>query len=259
MRTPLAACILAACLLLPGQPSRAQTTGAAPVPVVVEGVVPDEATKATILAKVRAVYGADRVVDRVRIAAVAAPPNWSENVAKLVDPQLKQVSEGALDINGNSVTIRGTVGNELQRQQIASQLLTSLNATYSVNANSLRVGGSPQTLLDDVLADRIIEFESGSDRLTPVGQRILDELVEPMKQVGNSRVQIIGHTDNVGQRQTNLALSLARAERVRDYFRQRGVPTRGLSVLGLGPDEPVADNATPEGRARNRRIQFKVQ
>ncbi|MGY0651031.1 OmpA family protein [Luteimonas sp. A537] len=257
MRTAIATGILAIGFLAP-HAVLAQAGGADLPPIVVEGVVPDEATKAAVLAKVREVYGAERVVDKVLIGTVVAPPNWSENVAKLVDPKLKQVTKGELDVNGNSVTIKGTVVNELQRQQVASQLLTSLNSSYAVNADGLVIGGSPQNLIDEVLADRIIEFESGSDRLTPAGQRILDELVGPMKDVGNARVQIIGHTDNVGQRQANLGLSLARAERVLEYFSGRGVPTSGLSVLGRGPDEPVADNATPDGRARNRRIQFTV-
>lgn len=257
MRTVVATGLLATGLLAP-HAALAQAGNAGPQPIVVEGVVPDESTKATVLAKVREVYGAERVVDQVRIGTVVAPPNWSDNVAKLVDPKLRAVSKGQLDVNGNSVTIKGIVGNELQRQQVASQMLTSLNASYSVNADGLVVGGSPQNLIDEVLADRIIEFESGSDRLTPAGQQILDELVGPMKDVGAARVQIIGHTDNVGPRQSNLGLSLARAERVLAYFREQGVPTSGLSVQGLGPDEPVADNATPDGRARNRRIQFKV-
>lgn len=257
MRTVIASCVLVTCLLAPGA-SGAQAGAAEAAPILVEGVVPDEATKAAVLAKVREVYGADRVVDQVRLGSVVAPPNWSENVTKLVDPKLRQVSNGKLDVNGNSVTITGMVVNELQRQQVASQMLTALNSTYSVDAGGLVVGGSPQNLIDEVLANRIIEFESGSDRLTPAGQRILDELVEPMREIGSARVQIAGHTDNVGQRQANIALSLARAERVLEYFQQRGIPAAGLSVVGRGPDEPVADNATPDGRARNRRIQFKV-
>jgi len=248
--------ILALCLSLTVL-AQASASGAEN-PVIVEGVVPDEATKSVVLAKVRGLYGAERVVDRVRIDSVVAPPSWGENVAKMVDPLLKQVSSGELDINGNSVRISGQVVNEMQRQQVTNHLLTSLNSSYAVNASGLRTGGSPQNLLDEVLANRIIEFESGSANLTPVGQSILNELLVPMRQIGNARVQIIGHTDNVGNPQANVALSQARAEAVRSYFRQQGVPDAGLSVLGLGAAQPVADNSTPQGRARNRRIQFKV-
>ena len=54
------------------------------------------------------------------------------------------------------------------------------------------------------------------------------------------------------------ALSTARAESVKAYLVQRGIPEAALSTSGLGPDRPVADNATPQGRARNRRIEFRV-
>ena len=71
-------------------------------------------------------------------------------------------------------------------------------------------------------------------------------------------MQVVGHTDDVGNRQANLALSHARAEAVRDHLVALGVPRENLAVLGKGPDEPVADNATDDGRARNRRIQFQI-
>src|SRR5690606_41220682 len=108
------------------------------------------------------------------------------------------------------------------------------------------------------LGARISEFESGSARLTDVGRVILDEMAEKMSGMSDARVQIIGHTDNVGQRQSNIALSHARAEAVRAYLVGKGIARANLSVLGQGPDEPVADNQTADGRARNRRIQFRV-
>jgi OmpA-OmpF porin, OOP family len=254
--------LLASLLLLAATASDAQTPGPRPAadekPVIVDGVVPDEATKALILSKVRAVYGEQRVVDRIRIDAVVAPPDWARYVGDLVTPALKDVSAGELDVSGNSVRIRGQVAGEAQKQQVANHLLTALNSTYTVDTKGLRIAAAPQRLLDDVLANRIIEFQSGSATLTPTGASILDELVEPMRQIGNARVEIIGHTDNVGSRQSNLTLSFARAQAVRMYFSSKGVPDTGLSVRGMGPDQPVADNSTEDGRARNRRIQFKV-
>lgn len=248
--------MLCLCLVMVG--AQAQNAPAAGKLVVVEGVVPDEATKATLLAAMRELYGAGRVVDLVRVDSVVAPPNWGESVAKLAGSQLKQVSSGELDINGSSVRISGQVMNEVLRQQVVNHVLASLNSSYTVNTNGLRIGGSPQNLLDEALADRIIEFERGSAMLAPAGKAVLDELVDPMKQIGDTLVQIIGHTDNVGMRQANVALSQARAETVRAYFLQRGIPAESMSVLGVGPDEPLADNRTVEGRTRNRRIQFKV-
>ncbi|MDR1075797.1 MAG: OmpA family protein [Xanthomonadaceae bacterium] len=236
-------------------PLRAQ----APAPVVIEGVVPDEATRATLLTSLRELYGADRVVDRLRIDNVVALPNWAGNIAKLASQELRQVSPGQLDVNGNNVRISGQVANETQRQNVLNHVLTSLNSTYTVNGSGLRVGGSPQLLIDEILVNRIVEFESGSATLTPVGLAVLGELLEPMRQLGDSRVEIIGHTDNVGRLGANVALSRARAETVRAYFRQNGIPDGAMSVSGAGPDQPVADNGSIEGRARNRRIEFRVR
>ena len=61
---------------------------AAPGKVVVAGVVPDESTRAAVLAKVREVYGADRVVDQLGVGPLVAPPNWSQQVQKLINPEL---------------------------------------------------------------------------------------------------------------------------------------------------------------------------
>jgi OOP family OmpA-OmpF porin len=72
------------------------------------------------------------------------------------------------------------------------------------------------------------------------------------------RVEVIGHTDNSGSRAGNVSLSQARAEAVRTYVASRGINPELIAVSGEGPDRPVADNRTAQGRARNRRIEFKV-
>lgn len=235
----------------------AQAPSAAEQPVVVEGIVPDQATKAQILDKLRGIYGAQRVVDSIEVQDITTPPDWGRYVAGMLTTDLRQVSNGKLEVDGQSVRISGQVVNEAQRQQVISGISTAGNRLYTVT-NSLRTGGSPQNILDATLADRIIEFESGSARLTAQGAGILDEMAQKMQALGAIQLQIIGHTDNVGPRPANVALSAARAETVRAYLQQRGVDGSRFSVAGRGPDEPAADNATPEGRARNRRIQFQV-
>lgn len=224
--------------------------------VVASGVVPDEASKAMLLARLRELYGAGRVVDQISIGNVVLPASWSASVQNLIQPNLKLVSKGQLSVEGNNVGIRGEVANEAQRQQIASDMAAALNPTYVVR-NGLRVGGSQQ-LLDAALGKRIIEFETAQAVLRPSGQKILDEMVLALGKVKGRKVEVIGHTDNTGAREGNLALSLARAETVRTYLIQRGVMPDMISVAGFGPDRPVAENTSDEGRARNRRIEFRI-
>ncbi|MBA5608407.1 OmpA family protein [Duganella sp. FT3S] len=247
-------------LLAVSFPAAAQVPAPAtpkPGQVLVSGTVPDEASKAAMLARLRELYGAEQVVDQIAIGRVVLPPNWVGYVQKLIGANLKLISKGQLKIDGNNVSVHGEVANEAQRQQIASDFATSLNPTYTVN-NGLRVSAAEQNLLDATLAHRIIEFDSGKATLTPSGQAILDEMAGALHKVKDRKVEVIGHTDNVGLRESNVALSLARAEAVRTYLAGRGISPDMVTVSGQGPDRPVADNASPDGRARNRRIEFRV-
>ncbi len=228
-----------------------------PGQVVASGTVADEASKTAVLAKLREVYGADKVLDQITIGQVTTPANWSDYVQKLITPDLKQVSKGQLKIDGTTVSVRGEVVNEAQRQRIASDFATRLNPTYTVT-NGLRVSAADQGVLDRTLANRIVEFESGQAVLTPTGRAILDEMGAAMLKLKGQKVEIIGHTDNVGLRASNQNLSQARAEAVRNYLSGKGIPAETLVASGSGPDRPIASNDTAEGRARNRRIEFRM-
>ncbi|NMF90408.1 OmpA family protein [Aromatoleum petrolei] len=225
--------------------------------VHVTGTVPDESARVAIISRLRELYGAEKVVDRLDSGGVVAPPGWSGHVVKTLGNGIRDVRQGQLEVNGTQVTITGNVANETRRQQVASEIATVLNPTYTVN-NGLRVPAGAQALLDQTLADRVVEFESGSAILTPTGVAILDEMAAAIARLDRPRVDIIGHTDSTGNRATNIALSLARADTVKDYLTAKGIPAAGLSARGAGPDRPVTPNDTPEGRARNRRIEFRL-
>jgi OOP family OmpA-OmpF porin len=139
-----------------------------PGQVVVAGTVPDEATRVAVISRLRELYGAERVVDQLSLGQVVAPPQWSQHVQKLLSPSLKQVSHGQLSVQGQTVDLKGEVGNEAVRQQLASEMAQSLNPTYTVR-NGLRVAVQEQVVVDQALANRIVEFEPGSAVLRPVG------------------------------------------------------------------------------------------
>lgn len=249
----LIATLVAMALTATTAPARADNAA----PIVVSGTVGDDAAKATLLGRLRAVYGPERIVDQLAVGRVAMPPNWNDQVGKLIGPNLKLVSHGQLQVDGTSVNLRGDVASEAQRTQIASDIALALDASYTVN-NGLRVTASEQGVLDAALADRIIEFESGKATLTDSGKAILDQMSVALLKLKEKKVEVIGHTDNAGSRAGNLSLSQARAEAVKAYVAGHGVNPDMVAVSGEGPDRPVADNRTPEGRARNRRIEFKV-
>jgi OmpA-OmpF porin, OOP family len=235
----------------------AQNAAPTPGQVVITGTVPDDASKQAILSKLREVYGTDKVVDQMSVGAVVMPPNWNTYVQKLISPNLKSISRGQLKVDGNVVSVRGEVGNEAQKQQIASDIASSLNPSYIVN-NGLRVTASDQGMLDQTLANRVVEFEVGKSYLTPQGMKILDEMAAALQKLKGQKVEVIGHTDDQGLRASNVALSQARADAVKSYFASKGLDTSTMTTSGVGPDRPVASNTTGEGRARNRRIEFRL-
>ena len=193
----------------------------------------------------------------LEVGGVVPPPNWADYMSKLLTDNLKEVHKGQMQVTGTRVALKGTVANEALRQQVVSKIALALNPTYTVDNALVVAGPAAQEVLDRTLSNRIVEFESGSATLTPKGVVILDEMVAAMKQIGMPKVQIIGHTDSSGNRQANVSLSLARANSVRDYLISKGIPAESLTAMGSGPDHPVTSNATAEGRARNRRIEFR--
>ncbi|MFL6709641.1 MAG: OmpA family protein [Massilia sp.] len=226
-------------------------------PIVVSGTVVDEAARAALLARLRQVFGAARVVDQLSVGSVSATPDWNERLSRLIRANLKQVSHGQLKFEGDTASVRGDVASEALRQQIGAELSASAGAGVTIN-NGLRVVATEQSVLDATLANRIIEFDSGKATLTDSGRAILDQMSVALLGLKDKKVEVIGHTDNAGSRAGNLALSQARAEAVRSYVAAKGVKPDNVAVSGEGPDRPVADNRTAEGRARNRRIEFKV-
>ena len=103
-----------------------------------------------------------------------------------------------------------------------------------------------------------VTFETGSAEFTPDYARVLDVGVSVLTRDQSLRLVIEGHTDADGPAEANLALSRVRAEAVRDYFVENGIDPDRLEAVGLGETVAIAPNDTPDGRARNRRIEFKL-
>lgn len=97
-------------------------------------------------------------------------------------------------------------------------------------------------------------FEFGKTELLPSAYPALDQLLIQMRKVSNSRWRITGYTDNVGPENINNRVSSERAESVLEYFSSKGIAKTRFEIIGMGEENPVADNNTEEGRALNRRV-----
>lgn len=103
-----------------------------------------------------------------------------------------------------------------------------------------------------------VTFELDSAQLTPRSRDVLERVADDLLEHPTLRVEVQGHTDSSGAEVYNLDLSQRRAEAVRAYLLSRGVEARQVEASGYGESRPIADNDTPEGRARNRRVVISV-
>ncbi len=116
-----------------------------------------------------------------------------------------------------------------------------------------------QKQMVDRLAQNTIKFRTGSDEIESESSSVIDDLAGVLKNCANVKVEIAGHTDNVGAPEMNKDLSLRRAQSVAKALEGKGIAADRMSAAGYGEERPVASNDTREGRAQNRRTEFVVK
>lgn len=103
-----------------------------------------------------------------------------------------------------------------------------------------------------------VSFDTGRYDIKPAMRPVLDQIATTLNQHAVTRVTIVGHTDSTGSDAVNNPLSVNRAAATRDYLSSRGVAMGRMSIDGRGSHEPLADNTTAAGRAKNRRVEIFV-
>ena len=123
---------------------------------------------------------------------------------------------------------------------------------YNFNIEMIKVKVGKKVVLNNIL------FETGKSILTSGSYTELDHLLSIMKENAQMKIEISGHTDNTGSAPINTKLSEARAKVVVDYLVQKGIDRSRMNFKGYGSLQPVAENTTVAGRAKNRRVEFKI-
>lgn len=104
-----------------------------------------------------------------------------------------------------------------------------------------------------------VNFDFNSAKISPESYPILYDAAKTLLSQSDVRVEIQGYTDNIGSESYNMKLSQMRADAVKAYLQSKGIAASRLRAVGYGESNPVADNKTADGRAMNRRIEFKIQ
>lgn len=106
--------------------------------------------------------------------------------------------------------------------------------------------------------ESVVNFGFDSSNLTPSSEENLAKLAKVLKEQPNTNISIYGHTDSKGSDDYNLKLSERRANSVVNYLNSLGISLSRMTPKGMGETEPIATNDTPEGRAKNRRVEFAI-
>ncbi len=116
-----------------------------------------------------------------------------------------------------------------------------------------------EPVIETVTIDGMAFFDFDKAELDSEAQAKLDAIIDQLKTfVSVKEIRITGHTDSIGTREYNQKLSERRAEAVASYLISRGVNPKLITTAGMGEDQPVADNSTKEGRAKNRRAVIEI-
>ncbi|MBD3345147.1 MAG: OmpA family protein [Chitinivibrionales bacterium] len=109
-----------------------------------------------------------------------------------------------------------------------------------------------------VTFDSDVLFDKGSADLDQEAKDNLEEMAEVMQKYEDTNILIVGHTDSTGTKEDQKEISEQRAEAVSDYLKLQGISGVRISTVGMGAADPVATNATPEGRQKNRRVEIAI-
>ena len=235
--------------------------------VQLRGRVPDDLMNSTAEQFAFAKFGQANVTMGTRVTE-GLPAGWSVRVLAGVEA-LSALSNGAVTVQPDKVSVRGNTGSPTASQEIARLLIDKLGTAADVEIDVTYVkeldpiAGLPTpeecvAKITTVSETRKISFDPGSADLAANAQGIIDDIADILKKCANLRVRIAGYTDSQGREEMNQQLSQQRAQSVLDALRLRRVPVGAFEAIGYGEADPIADNDTEEGREANRRIEFSL-
>lgn len=199
---------------------------------------------AAVVAAVAVLAGCETMDERTKGTAAGAA------IGALGGAVISKATGGKAGTGAVVGGVVGAVGGNLWSKRMEEKRRAMEQATAGTGIDVARTADNQ--LKVNVPSD--LSFAVGRADLQPSLRPVLDQFARGLDQT--MHVRIVGHTDSTGSDAINDPLSLARARTVRDYLEDRGVPAARLEIAGRGSREPVADNGSDAGRAKNRRVEI---
>ena len=228
------------------------------------GNVPDMAVQNAILKSARLKFGTIEIRDGMELLPGA--PDGFEQAVLMALQALSRLDQSEAILKDRSLAVEGTALSEAALQDIERLLASGLPEGIS-GQGALSLSEPPdavfsaeacQRQLDSLAGSNMVLFETGEAGIETHSFGFLDRIAATANQCGTVRLEISGHTDSDGSEADNLALSERRAEAVADYMTAAGIDAGRLLAVGHGESRPVQGNETEQGKAANRRIEFRV-
>lgn len=237
--------------------------------VSLTGFASSEAERDGILADAQISFPSKVTDNKIRIATGAPDADW-RRVAAVNLAGLAKLDSGGFSMNDADSFLRGQTMSTQARADV-NGLVRSLPAGYSgatnivvpdaeaENTGTINSEAVCQGLFDDLKGDSKINFAyNRAEIVDPASLALIKTLASAAKQCSRFRISVDGHTDADGSESYNLDLSRRRAEEVVKHLINNGVDGQNITGSGYGESRPIAGNDTPEGMAKNRRIEFKI-
>ncbi|MUL64415.1 hypothetical protein BOO86_08075 [Mycobacterium sp. CBMA 234] len=277
-------------------PTPAQTVGldmtAAPLAltrdgntVTISGSVPDSRSKSQLVAAVKAQWLNATVNDTTSVVDGAGTPDLSGvgNMLTTAD----SIPDFGFSMDGNTITLMGTAPNLDVASEVQSAAALAFPSVKLANNIQIPAPGGPvsppaqaspsgsapapapapappagpcASVQADVTAmlHTPITFITGGSQMTSDSRRLVVQIADKIKGCPNGAVTVVGYTDNEGSDAVNLKLSDTRAKAVAAALVSNGVLASKVTARGAGSANPIADNSTEDGRAKNRRVEIAV-
>jgi peptidoglycan-binding protein ArfA len=242
--------------------------------ITLSGNFPDDSAKAALMKSLKDALGPGvNVVDQLKIDPTVNALDFSKAGPLFTDSA--SITDFNLTVNLDTVTLAGTAASADQKNSIdqaATHIWSNLNIVdhLVVNGPPPPPGAPPppppppanpcdnlQAAINAVTGGPVT-FAADGFSLTPADDQILSQVSDKLKACPNAHTTINGYTDNTGTEGINIPLSTQRGNTVADFLVAHGVARDHLVVHGMGSINPVASNDTPDGRAKNRRVEIVV-
>ncbi|MBZ9935417.1 OmpA family protein [Mesorhizobium sp. BR1-1-16] len=232
--------------------------------LTLSGYVPTDEMASEILAAAKPRFRGGEV--ELNLERASGAPDGLQAVAVAAVQAVSRLAAGHAALSDQQLTLAGAAVSEDARQAIEADLKAALPEGYALSsAVIVAVGGDPlsatecQQALDAELSGQQIVFDDDGASIQPQSFGLVDRLSAIVQRCPAARVEIGGHTDSAGGAKRNKAISEDEAGAVLERLVANGVRRERLTTVGYGESQPIASNATAEGRDRNSRIAFTVE